>query len=50
MIKKVSTSEEAIKMAMKLSSEHAVKIVNNIYPSDEKFNGIVLHVTKDIYK
>lgn len=50
MIKSVSTCSEAIRMAMKLSSKYAVKICDNVYPSDEKFNGIVLHVTKDIYK
>lgn len=47
MIKSVSTWSEAIRMAMKLSSEHAIKICDNIYPSDENFNGVVLHVTKD---
>lgn len=43
----VNTSDEAIKLAMKLSSEHAVKICDNIYPSDENFNGVVLHVVKE---
>lgn len=39
----VNTSDEAIK----LSSEYAVKICDNIYPSDENFNGIILHVVKE---
>lgn len=47
MIKIVSTWSEAIEMAWKLSSEHAVKICDNIYPSDENFNGIILHVVKE---
>ena len=50
MIKNVSTWKEAIRMAMTLSDKHAVMIRDNIYPSDEKFNGIVLHVTKEIKK
>lgn len=43
----VSTWGEAIEMAMKLSSEYAVKIVDNIYESDKDFKGIILHVTKE---
>lgn len=43
----VNTSGEAIELAMKLSSEYAVKICDNIYPSDENFNGIILHVVKE---
>lgn len=44
---KVNTSGEAIELAMKLSSKYAVKICDNIYPSDENFNGVVLHVVKE---
>lgn len=40
----VKTSSEAYRLANKLTSEYAVKIVDNIYPSDKDFNGIILHV------
>ena len=43
----VRLRSEAIKLAMKLSSEYAVKVCDNIYPSDENFNGVVLHVVKE---
>lgn len=32
---------------MKLSSEYAVMICDNIYPSNENFNGVILHVVKE---
>lgn len=47
MIKTVSTWSEAIRIAMTLSDKYAFLIRDNIYPSDEKFNGIVLHVVKE---
>ena len=40
----VSTSDEAITLAMKLSSEHAVMIRDNIYESDKDFKGIIIEV------
>lgn len=40
----VSTSDEAIKLAMKLSSEYAVMIRDNIYESDKDFKGIIIEV------
>ena len=43
----VNTSDDAIKLAMKLSSKYAVMIRDNIYESDKKFNGIILHVLRE---
>lgn len=40
----VKTSSEAYRLANELSSEYAVLICDNIYPSDKGFNGIILHV------
>ena len=44
MIKIVSTWNEAIALSFKLSSKYAVKICDNIYPSDKNFNGIIIKV------
>ena len=40
----VATIDEAIRMAMKLTSEYAVKIAENEYPSDKEFNGVTIYV------
>lgn len=40
----VNTYDEAIELAFKLSSEHAVLIRENAYESDKDFKGIILHV------
>lgn len=47
MIKTVSTFEEAIKIARKLSSTYPIKIVDSVYKSDKDFKGIILHVVKE---
>lgn len=38
------THKEAIEIAHKLSDTYAVKIVDNIYKSDEDFKGVIIHV------
>lgn len=40
----VSTWKQAIELAHKMSDTHAVKIVANIYKSDEDFKGVIIHV------
>lgn len=42
----VKTSDEAYDMVFKekLSDRYAIMIVDNIYPSDKEFNGIIFHV------
>lgn len=42
----VKTWDEAYDMVFKekLSDKYAIKIVDNIYPSDKDFNGIIFHV------
>lgn len=40
----VSTSDEAIKMAFKLSKDYAVLIADNEYKSDEHFKGVIIYV------
>lgn len=49
MIMEVKTWDEALDMIFKenLSSKYAVKVVDNIYPSDKDFNGIILHVKRE---
>lgn len=40
----VATMDEAISMAMKLSSKYAVMVAENEYPSDKEFNGVMIYV------
>lgn len=42
----VKTSDEAYDMIFKekLTDKYAVKVCDNIYPSDKDFNGIIFHV------
>lgn len=47
MIKVVSTWSEAISLSFKLSSKYAVKICDNIYPSDKDFNGVIIKVNSN---
>lgn len=49
MIMEVKTWDEAFDVIFKekLSDKCAVKIVDNIYPSDKDFNGIILHVKRE---
>lgn len=46
MIMEVKTWDEALNIVFKerLSDKYAVKICDNIYPSDKDFDGIILHV------
>lgn len=46
MIIEVKTLDNALDMIFKenLSSKYAVKVVDNVYPSDKDFDGIILHV------
>lgn len=46
MIIEVKTWDNALDMIFKenLSSKCAVKVVDNVYPSDNDFDGIILHV------
>lgn len=50
MIKIVSTWNEAIRVAFTLSSKYAVKICDNIYPSDKNFNGVIIKVDSNYAK
>lgn len=40
----VTTMDEAITMAMKLSSEYAVLVAENEYNSDKDFEGVIIYV------
>lgn len=40
----VNTMDEAITMAMKLSSEYAVMVAENEYNSDKDFEGVIIYV------
>lgn len=40
----VNTMNEAVTMAMKLTSDYAVMIANNEYKSDEDFEGVIIYV------
>lgn len=40
----VSTSEEAIQIARKMSDTYAVMIVDNTYESDKDFKGVIIYV------
>ena len=46
MIIEVKTWDEALTIVFKnkLSDRYEIKICDNIYPSDNEFNGIILHV------
>lgn len=44
MIKIVNTWSEALKLSHEFSDKYAVKICDNIYPSDKNFNGIIIKV------
>ncbi len=44
----VTTMDDAISMAFKLTQYYAVKIAENEYPSDKEFKGVLIYVKENM--